>query len=633
MIDVDDLVAPPNVRPSAAQSRAPECIFNGRKPPVEDSEDLQRVIALPRRAQVEGTRAEALTLMMTERYRVERTSQCECRTRFNRDCITELLPTQAWALHEIGITGGLLGPIGVGHGKTILDLLAPLAVRGCKLAVLLVPPGLVKQLIHDYELVGQHFRMPSLVVHGKDWSNIIPGSPVLHVYPYSRLSRPESTVFLESLKPDLIIADEAHKLRHGETATTSRVIRYFQAHPETRFCAWSGSITDASIKDYWHLSLLALRRGSPLPTSRPVVEDWARAVDAVEWAAPMGALEQLCDDSGEDDVRSAFHRRLVQTKGVVATTSASISTELEILERVPTDVPFAIMSALDSVRETWCRPDGEEFVEQLEVAACLRQIACGFYYRWKFPNGEPEELIDRWRATRKEWHRELRDTLKKLRASADPTAAEHLDSPKLLKNAAQRYHGDRAPEKGLPAWQSEWWPRWRDVEQLVKPETETVRLDPYLVEDAAAWAHEQRGIVWYDSRAFGVWLAEVARLPMIAGGPTCETGRCGICPDCRLKTERGDRSIILSIKAHGTGRNGLQFLYDDQLIAQPPSSSMAWEQLLGRLHRIGQKADIVRARFYRHTEELESYVDAAVRKATYVQGTIGSAQKLRLGME
>lgn len=56
-----------------------------------------------------------------------------------------------------------------------------------------------------------------------------------------------------------------------------------------------------------------------------------------------------------------------------------------------------------------------------------------------------------------------------------------------------------------------------------------------------------------------------------------------------------------------------------------------WEQMLGRLHRVGQDSDVVRAEFYRHTPELRDHVDQALRRALYVQGTLGSVQKLRVG--
>ena len=99
----------------------------------------------------------------------------------------------------------------------------------------------------------------------------------------------------------------------------------------------------------------------------------------------------------------------------------------------------------------------------------------------------------------------------------------------------------------------------------------------------------------------------------------------------RIAAERGDRSIVASIRSHGTGRDGLQRLFCDQLVVQPPSSSSAWEQLLGRLHRIGQEAEIVRASFYRHTVEMAAAVDQAMSRALYVESTIGASQKIRVG--
>ena len=57
--------------------------------------------------------------------------------------------------------GGLLGPIGVGDGKTMLDLLAALAM-GSKRAVLLIPPALKTQLLTvDWDYYGQHWRLPN----------------------------------------------------------------------------------------------------------------------------------------------------------------------------------------------------------------------------------------------------------------------------------------------------------------------------------------------------------------------------------------------------------------------------------------------------------------------------------------
>lgn len=626
-IDPTTLVARPNFAPAEWQSADPRT-FGGEqcwtsKPAIESSADLRRVLALPRRPQpLEGTpTADALLELINRRFALP-PGPCRCKE-LGRECITRLRLTQAWALYEIGLHGGLLGPIGVGHGKTILDLLAPLALRDCKTVVLLVPPGLVTQLIAEYELVGQHFRMPSMVVHGRaEGSVTVPGAPVLHVFPYSRLSRPEATVFLETLAPDAIIADEVHKLRHADTATTSRVLRYFANHSETRFCGWSGSITDSSIEDYAHLSALALRYKSPLPLDPMVVEDWARAIDPSDYPAPAGALLDLCEPG--QSLIEGYHRRLVETPGVVATTEPAVDCELSIDERKAPALPHEVKEALTTLRASWVRPDGEELVEVLEMLRCAHQLSCGFYYRWIFPRGEPVSVIEEWLAARKAWRRELREQLK--------TRAEHLDSPKLCATAAARGWRDEFSSKrvgdlwyrddGLPCWKAGTWERWKAARGTVEHETECVRIDDFLAQDAAAWGRDNRGVIWYQHKAFGEWVAEISGLPLHGGGP--QAGPL-------IARERGDRSIVASIKSHGTGRDGLQRLFHTQLVANPPSSATDWEQLLGRLHRIGQNARTVHALFYRHTPELREHVDQALKRALYVQGTLGSAQKLRKG--
>lgn len=624
-LDLSNLVADANFAPREWQSSKPDAAWTS-KPEVETSEDLRRIIALPRRDRPDDARGAALIELMTERFSNGRAAGdgCTCRAVFNRDCITRLRLAQAWALFEIGLRNGLLGPIGVGHGKTMLDLLAALAFRDCKLALLLVPPNLVTQLIRDYQFVGNHFRMPSIMVHGKDWTNVIgeendifqgrngSHAPSLHVFPYSKLSHSSATVFLEALAPDVVIADEVHMLRHADAVRTGRVLRFFAGHSSTRFAGWTGSMTDSSPRDYAHISALALREGSPLPLSAEVVEDWSRAIDPVDNPAPAGALLELCRPG--EHIHSGFHRRLVETPGVVATTEPSVDCELEISERVPPPLPREVARALDVLREDWMRPDGEELVDALSVNRCALELACGFYYRWTYPNREPKEIILEWFEARKLWRQELRRKL----FERQP----HMDSPKLVTQAAKRAWRDLPYDGDLPTWKAIHWPRWRAIRSAVNPKPEAVRLDPFLAEDAAEWARTNRGIVWYQRKAFGEWVAELSGLPLHGGGSDA---------GARIARERGNRSIIASIKSHGTGRDGLQFLFRDQLIANPSPSASDWEQLLGRLHRVGQRAPSVGAKFYRHTEEMSAHVSTALRRALYVETTMGSGQKINAG--
>jgi hypothetical protein len=98
--------------------------------------------------------------------------------------------------------------------------------------------------------------------------------------------------------------------------------------------------------------------------------------------------------------------------------------------------------------------------------------------------------------------------------------------------------------------------------------------------------------------------------------------------ESRLRAEKGDRSIVASIKAHGTGRDGLQYIFSKNLVANPPSSGATWEQLLGRTHRVGQRSDEVEVWTYRHTPELRECLDDAIGQARYIHATLGLEQKL-----
>jgi hypothetical protein len=398
---------------------------------------------------------------------------------------------------------------------------------------------------------------------------------------------------------------------------------------ETRFCGWTGSLTDSSLGDYAHLSALALRMQSPLPLDKMVVTEWARALDDSDNPAPPGELGRLCgDDLDPEDtesVREGFRRRLSETMGFVISTEASVDVDLVIEERPAPVIPPIIQEALDKVRTCWVRPDtlvgsdtDEELVDAMQVAKCARELASGIFYRWRFDpiNGvrQREEDIREWLDARKDWNRELRRVLQ----SRD----EWMDSPHLCEHAAQRHWGDRPPRDDRPSWEAATWPRWRDIKNKVKPTTEACRVSDYLAVDAARWGLEHHGIVWYGMVEFGQWVAELSGLPLHGGGP--KAGE-------RIQKETGERSIIASLKSHGRGRDGLQALYNEQLIAQIPSSATGWEQMLGRLCRQGQDATEVRAWYYAHTPEIKEALETALGRARYVRGTLGSEQKLLVG--
>ena len=148
---------------------------------------------------------------------------------------------QSQALAEIEKMGGLVAPIGVGHGKFLISALAGTALNADR-PLLLVPPALVAQTEKEIQKFQSLCKIPNN----------------LQVLSYGKLSVAAGTALLESVRPDVIIADECHYLRHRTAARTKRVIRYFKNHPNAKFVGLSGTFTSKSLKDYAHLVELAL---------------------------------------------------------------------------------------------------------------------------------------------------------------------------------------------------------------------------------------------------------------------------------------------------------------------------------------------------------------------------------------
>lgn len=604
--------------------------------PVSHSADIERVAAIPRRAPPDLDGVEGAALVSHEMSKWARpSSSCNCMAISGKPCIRELLPIQAWVLYELAMYGGVVGSVTTGAGKSLCGVLAPLALGlgASDQALIFVPANVVEQFEIDYLRIANHFLVPGLIVHrakGKGGAppRRVPGMPTLHVLPYSLLSGTENSDWLVNLRPKAIIADEADSLKDTSSTRVIRVLTYFKELGErldVRFACWTGSITDKALSEFAHLMILALRENAPVPLDPTVTEDWGRHLDAVDWPCPAGALATFCEPG--EDTRRAYHRRLAETPGVIImqgnpVISGGEEVRPRIREREAPPLPPIIVEALKKVRE-FKRPDSlanvdlddEELESPMDQARCAHEVVSGLSYYWHFPRGESRATIDEWLASRKLWNKEVRLIVTQ--------GQRHLDSPKLVENAARRALGEIAID-GKPVYRAENWVRWSRVKDLVKPETRAYRLSSYLVEDAIEWAMESPGIVWYTMSEFARWMSELSGLPMHEGGEGAGQ---------RLARIDGKTSIICSVKSHGRGRDGLQFKFNRQLVAQMLSSSAMWQQLLARLLRRGQESLVVTTDVYLHVPELQRSFSQALRRAKYVRDLLGETQTLLSGFD
>lgn len=562
---------------------------------VQSSQDFKRIRDLPRR-----------TYIATDDFshlKIENPN-CQCKLIApSRNCAKELFPVQAQALSEAKRLGGGFDPIGVGHGKTLPDLLvAMVLLKPKQTAVLLVPPMLRNQLLEiDWKFYSQHWKLPNLVSKGFHHND----RPFIWVLSYSELSNAKKSDILDLVKPDLIIADEAHNLKDPKSARTKRFLRYFQSRPQTMFCCWSGTMTSRSLFDYAHLSNTALKEGSPTPKHYPTVKEWAAAVDPTDFPIEPGVLGVFCERG--ESVRDGFRRRIIETGGVVASSNVDGCEASIILSERALREPPEIERARNEIASKWQRPDNEELTDALAVMRCKDELSNGFFYRWKWPKDTIEELKKEWLEARKEWYSEVREKLKH--------AKVHMDSPKLVTQAAIRHHrGYKGPK---PTWEAQCYLRWEYISKKVKkPPTEAVWISDFLLNDAAEWLKENIGIVWYEHVAFGEALAKKTGITFYNGGEENSV---------EINRETGKRSIIASIKSHGTGKH-LQ-MFEQCLITSNPTSGETWEQLIGRLHRPNQKSDTVEFTVY-GTDFQRNKLVRAMDRAKYMMDTFGQTQKL-----
>lgn len=571
---------------------------------VQPSRELDRILRIPRRVWEPHQAAETARIW-TEALRSS--GPCpgghEAAGGLCSECGVpiRLRPIQGVALTEAAGTGGLLAAIRVGGGKTLLSLLLP-RVLPSERPLLILPAALVEKTQREMAHLRTHWAIP----------------PWIAIESYETLSRVKAADLLAGTIPDLVIADEAHKLKASSAACTKRVFRYIKdARAKGRrvlFCAMSGTFLKRSIRDFAHIASCALHTAGtcPLPEDFQTLDEWSRALDVSTGLTRRllpGALEAL-KDGPDEDVRRAVHRRIVQSPGVVASTEEPLPIPLVIRSlRVP-EVP-ALAEHWTSLRK-WVTPDGWECVDAPEVWRHARELGLGCFYRWD-PR-PPEE----WSQARAAWAKACRYILKHNRSALDTELQVKQAIDAEARVAAWPIEGVTDAQGHLRR-AGEILESWRAVEPTFKP---NVVHDWHAREPLDAivrWAQEAPGIVWVDHVAVGLAL-QARGLPYFAAKGLDATGRA-----IEAATLEGG-SIVASIGSNATGRN-LQ-AWSRNLVVGVPPNGLQWEQLIGRTHRDGQTAgqvtiDVLLA----CGEDLRGFW-RAVQDAEFQQALTGQPYKL-----
>lgn len=481
-------------------------------------------------------------------------------------------------LHQMGGPYGVFGNMNIGSGKTLVGFLAP-AVCDAQRPLVLVPPGLDQALEQEYAKWSQ-------------WYNL--ASP--RVVSYSDLSRADGAYLLDDYKPDLIIADEAHCLRHMTSARTKRFVRYVGANLDTRCVFLSGTMTGGEVNHFMHLLYMALRDQSPGPTKLAEMQRWGSVINSRAEATPEDyrALRPLLQWSRMGDFETAYKHRVAVSPGVVSTTGSSVAASLHIRCLTRPELPDASTAALRQLEDRWELPDGTLLTEPAHKASVARNMSVGFWYK-PGPVPSPE-----WEDARREWSRHLR-VLLEYRSRAG------FDSPMLVEARVREstYAGYRDAKAALLEWD-----KHREVR---RPDSEPVWMDKdWLMGIVAEWAKvNRRGLIWYYSRAVGDALR--AEGYDVRG------------PDDPAPTT--EPLVCLSISRFKDGFN-LQY-QNKALVLEPMSGGTGWDQMLGREHRPGQ-TETVRYDVLQMTQAQIAALDKATRTAEAMQRQSGNQHKLLL---
>lgn len=526
--------------PRAAVSAVKRALLEGRNNPAHKNtaaaSEIKRIVSLPIIDDLDPEEVEEVSREVVQGEAWERGFR--------------LLPPQAAGYCAWRRYGGLFGNIGVGLGKTFLNLLNAhysIAVRKAERVLLLVPNSTYPQLFDDLGRARRTFRMDELAgkVYGLKRDRQARKTLVrakkrgLYVMPYSLMRTPDTSELLEMIAPDDVLADEAHNLRHKDRAQTKRWLEVVRAF-KPRVSVVSGTISGKTLDDFAHLIKAALGANCPLPMEEQLLVEWSAVVDAganpsthqagplkplVGWARKYfprcdhcrgtGTTKNAklvdetcgaCNGSGSqvytEDVagfRKAFKHRLTTAPGSVTSGDAACNASLMIVNQPADTQDCQGWSDLDElirkVVDEWVTPNGDEIAHKIHTFKWLEELTAGFYNQltWPTPDvlaerrGISARLAESLIERAKQHHGHGQHYMSELRAWLSCNSRAGLDTPRLVGLDMLR-HGMQNVGPELYAL----WREWKDSEFEGRPERDStsVRVCDYKIRHAIKWAKE-----------------------------------------------------------------------------------------------------------------------------------------------
>lgn len=637
-----------------------------------DSLEIQRIISLPLVDEVDEDTIEAFCSE-------------EVQGRYFEEGF-RLFATQVGAILAYDLYGGGFFPIGVGWGKTLITLMIAnrAYLRGeSERSMLFVPPQVYDQLTRtDIQWARQHVSLsvPFHLLGGRSLDDrrrlAASGKKGCYILPYSLLSTRDSEALLggdmenppankpgiEGIQPDLVILDEAHFVKNPKAARTQRLRRYMSAR-QPALVALSGTITSKSINDYHHLISQALRHLCPLPQSESLATNWSYVLDPEKPGAEFGTrggsggktgpLTPLVDwarkhfpkediPQGVPGFRKAYKLRLTSTPGVVATGDAEIGVSLTICNQpVPKHKENPNWARLEElmkqVEELWLTPSGDEIKEGFHKWRYLNELSTGFYYKLRWPEieeltkkGLSEEEAETYLELALEHHEARQEFARALRSWIQYKGKPGMDTPLLVTSNMHQHQGRDVGNALYVLWRTV-----KDMEFEGMPEriSEPVRICDFKIMHAVDWASKlmkttkdkKGGIIWFHHQEPGAWLTEEltkAGLPVVfCPSESSHKGTNEVIRD----PKNADKIIVASMGGHGTGKNLQHF--EHQFFLQFPRQAATLEQVLGRTHRNGQRADALEPVTCHTTDFDHQNLWACLIDSLYIHQTTGSRQK------